>query len=80
MTHSNLLTAEKISPLLTLSEASRLLHVHQSTLRRWSNRGIVRTYRIGIRGDRRFRKDDIKFLLSQFEAYRGDRQKENKDQ
>jgi excisionase family DNA binding protein len=75
MVHGNLLAAEKISQLLTLSEASKLLHVSQSTLRRWSNRGIVRTYRIGIRGDRRFRKDDIVFLSSQFEVYRGDLQK-----
>jgi excisionase family DNA binding protein len=72
MARSNLFTAEKISPLLTLSEASKLLHVHQNTLRRWSNRGIVRTYRIGIRGDRRFRKGDIKFLLSQSEVHRSD--------
>jgi excisionase family DNA binding protein len=75
MARSNSLTSKKISPLLTLSEASKLLHVHENTLRRWSSRGIVRAYRIGSRGDRRFRKSDIIFLLSQFEVHRGDLQR-----
>ena len=51
------------SPLLTLSEAAQVLNVHISTLRRWSNMGLITTYRIGPRGDRRFKMDDIQRIL-----------------
>jgi excisionase family DNA binding protein len=51
------------SPLLTLSEAAQVLNVHISTLRRWSNLGLIATYRIGPRGDRRFKIEDIQRIL-----------------
>ena len=49
--------------MLTVREVSQLLHVHSNTLRRWSDQGIVKTYRIGPRGDRRFKPEDIAVLL-----------------
>jgi excisionase family DNA binding protein len=49
--------------MLTITEVSRLLHVHPNTLRRWSEEGIIRAYRIGPRGDRRFKLEDITELL-----------------
>ena len=52
-----------ISTMLTVREVSRLLHVHSNTLRRWSDQGIIKAYRIGPRGDRRFRPEDIAVLL-----------------
>jgi len=51
--------------LLTASELARLLNVHINTIRRWSNRGILKTYRIGPRGDRRFSKKDIASFLAE---------------
>ncbi len=45
--------------LLTVTEAARFLHVHPSTLRKWSDRGLVPCYRIGRRGDRRFTKEQV---------------------
>ena len=48
-----------IDPMLTTSEVARILSVHINTVRRWSNQGILKSYRIGSRGDRRFRKEDI---------------------
>jgi excisionase family DNA binding protein len=54
----------KIESMLTVEEASRLLNVHPNTLRRWSNKGIIKTYRIGSRADRRFLKNDIDRFLS----------------
>lgn len=57
-----------IDPMLTTSEVARLLSVHINTVRRWSNQGILRAYRIGSRGDRRFRKEDINnFFLEKAE-------------
>ena len=54
-----------ISSMLTTSDVARLLNVHINTVRRWSNRGILKTYRIGSRGDRRFHREDIASFLSQ---------------
>jgi excisionase family DNA binding protein len=55
--------------MLTTSEVARLLSVHINTVRRWSNQGILKAYRIGSRGDRRFRKEDIDdFFLKGGEA------------
>ncbi len=49
--------------MLTVSEVSQLLHVHSNTLRRWTEQGIIKAYRIGPRGDRRFRAEDVAVLL-----------------
>ncbi len=55
---------KKIEPMLTTSEVARTLNVHINTVRRWSNRGILKAYRIGSRGDRRFRREDIASFFS----------------
>ena len=49
--------------MLTVREVSQILHVHSNTLRRWSDQGIIKAYRIGPRGDRRFKQEDISLLL-----------------
>jgi len=49
--------------LLTPAQAAEFLNVHINTIRRWSNNGILETYRIGPRGDRRLRRQDIDNLL-----------------
>lgn len=56
---------EDIDPMLTTSEVARLLNVHINTVRRWSNQGVLKTYRIGARGDRRFHREDIVNFLSE---------------
>lgn len=48
-----------IGPMLTTSEVARVLNVHINTVRRWSNQGLLKAYRIGSRGDRRFKKEDV---------------------
>jgi excisionase family DNA binding protein len=53
----------QIQPMLTTSEVARILNVHINTVRRWSNQGALKAYRIGSRGDRRFRKDDVDALI-----------------
>ncbi len=45
--------------LLTLSQASDLLQVHPNTLRAWDKKGYLKAIRIGSRGDRRFKKEDV---------------------
>ena len=54
---------DKLSEYLTLSEVSKLLKVHQNTLRNWDKNGTLKAIRIGERKIRRYKKDDvIKFL------------------
>ncbi|OGN94981.1 MAG: hypothetical protein A2Z75_08605 [Chloroflexi bacterium RBG_13_50_10] len=50
--------------LLRVQEVSQLLHVHENTVRRWSNQGIIKAYRIGPRRDRRYKQDDIRTFLT----------------
>jgi excisionase family DNA binding protein len=50
--------------MLTTSDVARLLSVHINTVRRWSNQRILKSYRIGSRGDRRFKKEDIDSFFS----------------
>ena len=56
---------KELDPMLTVSDVARLLSVHINTVRRWSNQGILKAYRVSSRGDRRFRQDDITSFLSQ---------------
>ena len=59
-------TSNKIEAMLNTADAARLLYVHPNTLRRWSDHGLIKTYRIGPRSDRRFRRDDINHFLVKF--------------
>jgi len=56
---------EHMSDMLTIREVARLFHVHPNTLRRWSNNGRIRAYRITPRGDRRFKREEIVRFLEQ---------------
>ncbi len=49
--------------MLTTGQVARLLHIHPNTVRRWSNCGILKSYRISRRGDRRFRREDVASLF-----------------
>jgi len=55
-----------VDGMLTISEVAQLLNVHINTVRRWSNQGILKSYRIGSRGDRRFRQENINSFLEQW--------------
>jgi len=58
-----------MSDMMTVREVARLLHVHPNTLRRWSNKGRIKAYRITARGDRRFKREEIaRFLAELSEA------------
>jgi excisionase family DNA binding protein len=55
-------------PMLTVREVANLLHVHVNTVRRWSNRGILKSYQINVRGDRRFRQVDVALFLTKMNS------------
>jgi excisionase family DNA binding protein len=56
---------DHLSDMLTVREVARLLHVHPNTLRRWSNDGRIRAYRINRRGDRRFKREEVDRFLAE---------------
>ncbi len=51
--------------MLTARELARLLNVHINTVRRWNERGVLKAYRIGPRGDRRFSREDVALFLAE---------------
>ena len=48
-----------LTRMMTTGEVTRLFNVHTNTVRRWSEQGILKTYRVGTRGDRKFRREDV---------------------
>jgi excisionase family DNA binding protein len=53
----------KSTGLLTIRDVANFLNVHINTVRRWSRKGILKSYRISRRGDLRFRQEDIDAFL-----------------
>jgi len=51
--------------MLTTRDVAHLLGLHANTVRRWSNQGLVKSYRIGSRGDRRFKREDVDDFLQE---------------
>jgi excisionase family DNA binding protein len=60
-----------MNTMLTAKEVATFLNVHINTVRRWSNQGMLKAYRVGTRGDRRFKRSDIdKFLVQRYQLVR----------
>lgn len=53
-----------MTSLLQVREAARGLGVHENTLRRWEERGLIRAVRLPS-GVRRFRLEDIESLRAE---------------
>lgn len=49
--------------LLTVREVAKILRVSPLTIKRWGKRGKLPAIRINSRGDRRYRKEAILWLL-----------------
>jgi excisionase family DNA binding protein len=49
--------------LLTTREAAKIFRVSPLTIKRWGNRGKLSFIKINSRGDRRYRKDAVLYLL-----------------
>ena len=45
--------------LLAVAQVAQRLHAHPHSVRRWADAGVLNCYRIGIRGDRRFKLQDV---------------------
>jgi len=64
-----MVTRYEPSPLIRVKDVARLLNVHVNTVRRWSNSQILKPYRINLRGDRRFRREDIANFLANYDKF-----------
>jgi excisionase family DNA binding protein len=51
--------------MLTARQVSQMLNVHINTVRRWDVRGVLKAYRVGPRGDRRFSREDVALFLAE---------------
>src|SRR5439155_24485471 len=49
---------------LTIGEAAQFLNVSEVSLRRWTNSGKLRCFRVGGRSERRFLIDDLLAFMS----------------
>ena len=49
--------------MLKANDVAKLLNVHINTIRRWSNNNFLKAYRVGPRGDRRFRLEDVQNFI-----------------
>jgi excisionase family DNA binding protein len=57
------LRLENLPDLLTVREVAEILRVSPLTIKRWGKRGKLPAIRINSRGDRRYRKEAILYLL-----------------
>jgi len=64
---------DEIMPMLTVKDVAVILNIHVNTVRRWSDQGILKSYRITSRGDRRFRQQDIAGFLAVYNDFNNDK-------
>jgi excisionase family DNA binding protein len=64
---------------LTISEAAAFLHVSEISLRRWTNSGKLRCFRVGGRNERRFLIEDLLAFMPATEAQTTDSQPDEKN-
>lgn len=57
------LKLEDLPDLLTVREVAEILRVSPLTIKRWGKRGKLPAIRINSRGDRRYRKEAVLWLL-----------------
>jgi len=57
------ISLDNLPDLLTVREVAELLRVSPLTVKRWGKRGKLPPIRINSRGDRRYRKEAVLYLL-----------------
>lgn len=63
MAEKKKLRLEELPDLLTVREVAELLRVSPLTIKRWGKRGKLPAIRINSRGDRRYKKEAVLWLL-----------------
>jgi len=57
------ISLDNLPDLLTVKEVAELLRVSPLTIKRWGKRGKLPAIRINSRGDRRYKKEAVLWLL-----------------
>jgi len=57
------ISLDSMPDLLTVREVAQLLRVSPLTIKRWGKRGKLPAIRINSRGDRRYKKEAVLWLL-----------------
>ena len=57
------LDIKSLPDLLTVREVAELLRVSPLTIKRWGKKGKLPPIRINSRGDRRYKKEAVQYLL-----------------
>lgn len=57
------LSLDNLPDLLTVREVAQILRVSPLTIKRWGKRGKLPAIRINSRGDRRYKKEAVLWLL-----------------
>ena len=65
-----MVTSEK--QVLTVSEAAAMLNAHPNSIRRWAEIGLLPYFRLGLRGDRRFHREDLERLVESWQTHSAD--------
>ena len=60
-----MVTSEK--QVLAVSEAAAMLNAHPNSVRRWAEIGLLPYFRMGLRGDRRFYREDLERLMQSWQ-------------
>lgn len=60
---NNKVDIKNLPDLLTVREVADLLRVSPLTIKRWGKRGKLPAIRINARGDRRYRRDQVLWML-----------------
>lgn len=50
---------------LSATDAAAYLSIHKNTLYRWTMMGLIKSHRIGPRGDYRYRKQDLQSFVEE---------------
>jgi len=60
---TQILNLDNLPDLLTVREVAQILRVSTLTIKRWGKRGKLTPIRINSRGDRRYKKEAVQWLL-----------------
>ncbi len=65
-----MVTSDNLDRMLKVSDVAEILHANPNTIRRWAEQGRIGAYRIGVRGDLRFRQSDIARFIDGFNPFK----------